>query len=159
VELVPQQLVVRRPPGLVGQLSFGQTAGAPLTAEFAGDAPGDAVQPAADGSPPANGGGPAGQHEERGLEGVLGVVRVGHQAAAHAQHHRPVPLHEQGERRLLAAVAEPLEQLPVRQVAPGLRVGPLAQAAEELAQRPGLHGQDSPVVGWSPPHSAAREPV
>ncbi len=35
----------------------------------------------------------AGQDQERGLEGVLGVVSVMEDLAADAQHHRPVPLH------------------------------------------------------------------
>ena len=42
----------------------------------------------------------ADQDEERGLERVLGVVRVAQHAAADPQHHRPVPLDQGRERRL-----------------------------------------------------------
>ena len=36
----------------------------------------------------------AGQDEERGLEGVLGVVRVAEQPAADAEDHRPMLPHQ-----------------------------------------------------------------
>ena len=55
----------------------------------------------------------ADQDEEGGLERVLGVVGVAEDAAADAQHHRPVPADERGERGLVAGVEEPAEQFGV----------------------------------------------
>jgi hypothetical protein len=45
------------------------------------------------------------QDQERGLEGVLGVVGIAEDASAGAQHHRPVPAHQLGERLLGGLVA------------------------------------------------------
>ena len=78
----------------------------------------DAVEPGAQPVGVADRQGLAGQHEEDGLEGVLGVVVVAQELSADAQHHRPVPRHERGERRIpgrVAAGGEPLHQLPVGQ--------------------------------------------
>ena len=63
---------------------------------------------------------PAEQHQERGLEGILGVVRVVEQPATDPQHHRPVPLDQRLERqlgRLAITGRKPFEQLSIRQVA------------------------------------------
>ena len=60
---------------------------------------------------------PAGQHEEDGLEGVLGMMAVAQELLADAQHHRPVASHQGGEGRLggegVAAGDEPLDELAV----------------------------------------------
>ena len=39
----------------------------------------------------------AGQHEERRLESVLGVVGIAEHSLTDAQHHRPMPRHQRGE--------------------------------------------------------------
>jgi hypothetical protein len=57
------------------------------------------------------------EHQERGLERVLGVLCVGESAPAHPPHRRPVPAHEFGERRLVAGGAEAVQQRPVGFVA------------------------------------------
>ena len=59
---------------------------------------GDPVQPVPQPLPRDDGGRLAGQDEEGGLEGVLGVVVAEH-AAADAQHHRPVPADQRLRRR------------------------------------------------------------
>ena len=56
---------------------------------------------------------PPEQHQERGLEGVVGVGAVTQQPAADAQHHRPVPADDGGERLLVAVAGEQVEQLAV----------------------------------------------
>jgi hypothetical protein len=63
---------------------------------------------------------PCSQHQERGLQGVLGVVRVAEDLPADAQDHRPVPLHQGREGRLVGVVSpghESLDELPVGDVA------------------------------------------
>jgi hypothetical protein len=57
--------------------------------------------------------GVAQKDEERGLEGVVGVRGVAQETPAHPEHAWPVPLHQEGERRVLAAPAEAVEQLGV----------------------------------------------
>ena len=82
------------------------------------DAEGDAVEPAPDRFPVADGGGAADEDQEGGLEGVLGVVLVAEDRTADAEDHRPVTLEQGGERRLrglVAAVGEPAQELGVGQ--------------------------------------------
>ena len=58
----------------------------------------------------------AGQDEEDGLEGVLGMVMVAQELSADAQNHRPVPRHQRSEGGFaggIAAVVEPLDELAV----------------------------------------------
>ena len=71
--------------------------------------------------------GPPCQDEERGLEGVLRVLLVGQDAAADAEHERPVPADEGGERGLVADGGVPAEEFAV-----GQGIGPVLgqQAAE-----------------------------
>jgi hypothetical protein len=57
--------------------------------------------------------GATGQDEEGGLEGVLDVLFLPQQVTADAPDQPAVPLHQRRERRLLAAVAELLQQLAV----------------------------------------------
>ncbi len=47
----------------------------------------------------------AGEHEEDGLEGVLGVVAVSQELPADVQNHRPVTCDQRGEGRLPGRVA------------------------------------------------------
>jgi hypothetical protein len=49
------------------------------------------------------------EDENRGLEGVLGVLRVREGAAANAVDERPVPAEQRGERGLVAPAGEPLQ--------------------------------------------------
>ena len=81
---------------------------------------GDLVQPGAERIPHPEPARPLHQDQERGLEGVLGVVRVSQHAPADPQDHRPVPLHQDREGQLggLAPVGgEPLQELAVGQLA------------------------------------------
>jgi hypothetical protein len=52
------------------------------------------------------------ENEKGGLEGILGVV-VAQQAAAHAPHHRPVPLDEGSKGRFVVMFDETAEQFTV----------------------------------------------
>ena len=61
---------------------------------------GHAVQPGADRLALADRAGLAEQDQERRLERVVGLVRVAQDAPADAEHHRAVPLDQQGEGRL-----------------------------------------------------------
>jgi hypothetical protein len=74
---------------------------------------GNLVEPAAQTFLVANGASPARQHQEGGLEGVLGVLLVAKDAAAQTQDHGPVPLNQGGKGRLIAVTSEALEQLAV----------------------------------------------
>ncbi len=57
----------------------------------------DAVEPVAQEVGIADGSRPPRQHEEDGLEGVLGMLVVAQELPADAQHHRTVASHECGE--------------------------------------------------------------
>ena len=76
------------------------------------------VEPGAQQVGVADGEGLAGEDEEDGLEGVLGVVPVAQELSADAQDHRPVARHERGEGGIpgrIAAGGEPLQELAVGQ--------------------------------------------
>jgi hypothetical protein len=85
----------------------------------------------------------AGQDEESGLEGVLGVLVVAQDVAADAPDERAVALHERGKGVLLLAVGEALEQLLVRQFAGARRDCQVANVPEDRAQGCGWHGVGS----------------
>ena len=70
----------------------------------------DPVQPGPQRVPAADRPGLAEQQHEGGLERVIGGVRVLQHGLAGVQHQRPVPRHQRGERRLVAAGDEPLQQ-------------------------------------------------
>jgi hypothetical protein len=53
--------------------------------------------------------GPADQHQERRLEGVLGVGGALQHPAADAVHQRPEAVHQLGERVVVAVPGEPTE--------------------------------------------------
>jgi hypothetical protein len=74
-----------------------------------------------------------GEHEERRLKGVLGVVQVAQDAPAQPQHHRPVPRHQDRERRLIALADEALQQ---DRIGSGVQRVP----GEQLFQQPGSGG-------------------
>lgn len=90
---------------------------------------GDAVEPAPQRRRLADRAGLAGENEERGLEGVLGVGLVAEYTAADLQHHRPVPAQHGTESGLILVDMEPAEQLPIRQL-PHPRV--LHELADEV---------------------------
>ncbi len=75
------------------------------------------------------------QDQEGRLEGVLGVPRVGQQAATQAQHHRAVPGHQRGEGRLVAPPREALQQLGVRLGQVALQPAGSVQPPDDLAER------------------------
>jgi hypothetical protein len=60
-------------------------------------------------------GGPPGEDQEGGLERVLGQVNVTRHPPTEAEHHRPEPVDQLGERALLPRLDEPGEQLAIGQ--------------------------------------------
>ena len=71
----------------------------------------------------------ADEDEEGGLEGVLGVVVVAKDAAAHAPDHRAVPPHEGRKSRLVTAAEVVLQQLPDRSAPPRPAEAPPCEGA------------------------------
>jgi hypothetical protein len=107
------------------------------------DALSDAMQPATDRLLLADRGSPADEDEERGLEGVLGVVGVAQHPPADTQDHRAVAAHEGLEGALIAAQRKNLQELPI-----GGALVPQAgspQVLEEFGDRRGRH--EKPPVG------------
>jgi hypothetical protein len=56
----------------------------------------------------------ADQHQKHSLKGIRGVVGVAQELTADALNHRPMARQERLEGRLVAAVDESIENLPVR---------------------------------------------
>jgi hypothetical protein len=56
------------------------------------------------------------EHEERGLEGILGILPVMEHASAHAEHQRPVSPDQCRERCLIPMGHKALEKISVRRV-------------------------------------------
>ena len=93
------------------------------------DPQGDAVEPAVDRLSASDRAGPRGEHEEGGLEGVVGGVRVVEDRPADAADHRPVPPHQGLEGRLpfhVSGLFEPMEEP---------RIGPLPQGPDAKERR------------------------
>ena len=113
-----------------------------------------AVEPGGQRIPPPDRSRLAGQDEEGGLEGVLGVVHVTEHAPADAEDHRPVSFHQRGEGQLgglAVAGREPVEQLPVGQPADRPR-------GEQRVDRP--EGGPAAVSGHRPlPPRAGMSPI
>ena len=63
--------------------------------------------------PVADAAAPVDECEEHGLEGVFGIGVVGKELATRGPHERSVALHEFLERRLIAVVCEPREEVGV----------------------------------------------
>src|SRR5262249_35735207 len=103
----------RRRLGGVGDLALAQSPFRPHRPRFPGRLRGDAVEPVADLLPRHDRGRAAGEDEEGGLEGVLGVVVVAEDPAADAPDHRPVALHQGLEGGLLATRDEAFQELAV----------------------------------------------
>jgi hypothetical protein len=106
-----------------------------------GDAIGHPMEPTAHGPALADFRRAAGQNQEGGLEGVLGVLVVVKDVLAHAQDERPVPLHQDGEGGGIPVFAETLKQLGVRQVFDCLGAHRPAEAAKDRAKLFGGHEQ------------------
>ncbi len=111
----PDRILMRPPPARLGPRPHRHS-------------PGDAVQPRAQPPGVADRPGPLHQDQERRLERVLDVVPVAEDPPADAQHHRTVQRHQRGERRLVVAGREPLEQLAVVQARPPARRGRVARS-------------------------------
>ncbi len=101
---------------------------------------GDAVQEAAQRVPFADAAGLADEHQEGGLESILGRVGIPQHPTANAEDRRAVALHQQGEGRLFAVAAEALQQFRVTQVFHGFRARVPAQLVEHTFQGRRLHG-------------------
>jgi hypothetical protein len=75
---------------------------------------GHAVEPVGDHLPRYDRGRLADEDEEGGLEGVLGVVVIAQDTAAHTPDHRAMPTHQGCQSRLVTTAEVVLQQLPVR---------------------------------------------
>ena len=85
------------------------------------------------------------------------AVMLAEQAAAHAHHHGAVPLHQEGEGRLVPLRAKPLQEFGVGQV-PGLvGLGRVAQVSENALQGFSRHGCFGIRRDVPPPSSALRD--
>jgi hypothetical protein len=73
----------------------------------------DAVQPVRHQSSWHDGCGLASEDEERGLEGVLGILVVGQDAAAYTPDHRAMPPHKGREGGFVALFDEAAEEFPI----------------------------------------------
>nr|WP_237170745.1 hypothetical protein [Paludisphaera borealis] len=102
-----------------------------------GDPARDPVKPAAERLAIANRPRATGKNEKRGLERVFREMRVGENPPAGAKHHRPVPLHQLGERRLGAGDLASLESVQKR---------PVRQAAERAGVKQRFHLLDQAYV-------------
>src|SRR5262245_11702756 len=120
----------------------------------AGGAVGNAVQPARERSGLADGGGPAGEDEERGLEGVLGEVGPAEDAPTDAPDERAVTAEQDREGIRIAAVGELFEQLGVGQLGGPGQAGERAQVAENRNEVCVGHG--TALRGSSTRQSSAR---
>ena len=125
-------------------LSFASPAAAQLGEDVQGRLIGDAVQPAAQRQRPrrlaAQPPGLAGQQDEGGLEGVLGVGPPAQHAAASAQHHRAVPPHQLGEGGLALRRLVGGKQVPVAGAAQATDFVRQGQVAQEESQSITSHG-------------------
>ncbi len=108
-----------------------------------GQAIGHGKEPAGHRFVPADRSGLAGQHQERGLEDVLGFP-MAEKASGHSQDHRPMPPHQLGERRLIALDGKAFQQLAVGRF--GRTAGVAAKLTDKGLQR---HGHGQPPSGPS----------
>jgi hypothetical protein len=80
----------------------------------------DAVQPVRHHSSWHDGCGLASEDEKRGLEGVLGILMVGQDAAAYTPDHRAMPPHKGREAGVVALFDEAAEEFPIGRSGPVL---------------------------------------
>jgi hypothetical protein len=102
-----------------------------------GDPLGHRVQPGPQRPAPVEGCRFARQHDKGGLEAVLGQVQVAEDTLADAQHHRTVPLDEDGERVRVRTGGEPAEQVAV--------AAPIDFEGRALSAQAPQHGAESCV--------------
>ena len=81
----------------------------------------------------------AGEEQEGGLEGVLGVVRVAEHLTADAQDQGPMPLQERDKGRLVPLRDELLQQAAVALLVRSRRTGQVAEIAKNARQRLTCH--------------------
>jgi hypothetical protein len=135
----------------VSRLSFAHQAADLLRSRLPRHPDGRAVEPPGHRPDAGQVGGAAGEHDEHGLEGVVGVGRVAERPPARAPHHRPVPGEQHRERRLAPGGRERAEQLAVRNV----RGEAVAQVSGH-GRRIGAHGGSSPAFRQDVPADRAR---
>ena len=73
------------------------------------------MQPTGQRVTPPDRSGELGQHQERGLKRVLGIVMISHDLIADPLDHGPMPLHRRSERRLIPSCHKELQQLRIGQ--------------------------------------------
>jgi len=132
-QLTPGDVVQRIAGRLRNHAAFVSGAAPRLSSQALSAVVGNAVQPTAQRLALANRTCLASQDEERGLEGVLSVLSMVQDAAAHAQHHRTMTLHQRGECRFRSLVQEAFEQLLIGERIDRLPGGHGAEMAEEIA--------------------------
>src|SRR5262249_17939294 len=93
--------------------------------------------------------------QERGLENVLGVVLVAQEAAADAEHQRPVAAEERGEGPLAAAGGERVQELDVGGAVPGLLIDQLTDVAQNRLNVRHGRAPDSPEGDSATPLGSA----
>ena len=120
------------------------TAAGQVPAQVRGDVIRDPVQPGAQRVLAPDGGRLAGEHQKCGLPGVLGVVGMAEHPAADAQHHRPVALDQGGERGLVPARDEAVQQVAVGGRVRGRRGRQLADVMQNGVQMSVAHVPGSP---------------
>ena len=92
------------------------------------------------------------QHEERGLEGVVDVGRVGQHLPARREHGLPVPGDEGAERVVVAVPEEPVEQVAVARPRGRPSGGPTAAACGRSGRAPAGPRRSPRRVGNSTRH-------
>ncbi len=107
-----------------------------------GDPVGDPEQPAAQGIPPADGGGFAEEHQEGRLERILRLVPIVQDAPAGAQDHGAVPPDDGFKGRFILEMDETLEELPIPEVG---RAATRAQQAPDQGVK-GMRCHDVPAL-------------
>ena len=108
------------------------------------DPPGDAVEPGPQHVALADRPGLLDQDQERRLEGIGDVVRIVQDAPADAQHHRPVPMEDRLERRLVAMGEESLQELGLAQARDGPRVEETFQRIDDRTAMSFRHASGPP---------------
>jgi hypothetical protein len=100
----------------------------------------------------------ADEHQECGLEGIVGIVGIAQDAAANAAHHRTMTAHERLESRLIAPMEKRPQELPVGQPRAVRVKCDSVQLPEDAAGLKGRHEIPfSTVLVPSPLYSAASQ--
>ena len=115
-----------------------------LHLELHGQSAGHRVQPATDGIAAADRAGLAGQHQERGLEGIIEIRAAAQDAPADAHHQGAVAADQGGEGAGVAGGGEALQELAVAGGVGGQRV----QVVQQIGQGSGGHAVA--LGGWAP---------